>query len=78
MRHCYLDREDHSGAAADSNVAASGGAESDAVVQQPKQDTVPPCPICRKNFTSLEKLQRHASTCGIEYMGNPDDPFVFP
>jgi len=58
--------------------AVASGGTSEPVVQQPKQDTIQPCPICRRKFSSLERLQTHASSCGIEGDENPEDPFVFP
>ncbi|OXA62648.1 hypothetical protein Fcan01_02708 [Folsomia candida] len=35
------------------------------------------CPICLKRFDNLQKLEYHASNCGVESAMNTD-PFVFP
>lgn len=79
---CFLNfREEQAGAAGDATTRTPEGAtaSSETVVQQPKQEAIPPCPICRRTFASLERLQTHASNCGIENDdGQPDDPFVFP
>ncbi|CAL8138152.1 unnamed protein product [Orchesella dallaii] len=70
------------GASLDANQGGAAGetGSSETVVIQPKQEAIPPCPICRKTFSSLERLQTHASNCGdLDRFGSgPDDTFVFP
>ncbi|ODN05008.1 Nucleoprotein TPR [Orchesella cincta] len=76
-RELLVGKEDL-GASLDTNQHTEGGA-AETVVQQPTG--IPPCPICRKTFSSLETLQTHASNCGDldPFGGHPEDnSFVFP